>query len=171
MPGVILELNRIARDTGIRFDSITPQAPADSGGYQGVPINLVFQGNYFELSDFLFRVRNLVCVRGRPARRHRTAVRGRSLCFSEGVKKFPQIQATLGVAAFVYGTGGAPPARAAAPPRRAARPPPAARRAPTRLRPPPAAAGRDRRGATLMAQPLDPKAKASARRSSPPSAP
>ena len=124
MPGVILELNRIARETGIRFDSITPQAPADStNGYQVVPINLVFQGNYFELSDFLFRVRSLVGVRG-----GRLDATGRlfvvdSVAFSEGVRKFPQIQATLTVSAFVYGAAAVPAAPpGAAPP---APPPPA----------------------------------------------
>jgi hypothetical protein len=125
MPGVILELNRIARETGIRFDSITPQATADSShGYQVVPINLVFQGNYFELSDFLFRVRSLVGVRG-----GRLDATGRlfvvdSVSFSEGVRKFPQIQATLTVSAFVYGTGATAgaPATPVAPP---APPPPA----------------------------------------------
>jgi hypothetical protein len=120
MPSVILELNRIARDSGIRFDSITPQAPAAGTGYQVVPINLVFQGNYFELADFLFRMRNLVGVRG-----GRLDASGRlfvvdTLAFSEGVKKFPQIQATLSVSAFVYGSGdaatGAPAAPATPPP-------------------------------------------------------
>jgi hypothetical protein len=123
MPGMILELNRIARETGIRFDSITPQAPADStSGYQVVPISLVFQGNYFELSDFMFRVRSLVNVRG-----GRLAATGRlfvvdSVAFSEGVKKFPQIQATLTVSAFVYGTA----VSAAAPPTAPPAPPPPA---------------------------------------------
>lgn len=117
MPGVILELNRIARETGIRFDSITPQAPADAAnGYQVVPINLVFQGNYFELSDFMFRVRSLVGVRG-----GRLDATGRlfvvdSVAFSEGVKKFPQIQATLTVSAFVYGTTASATAPPTAPP-------------------------------------------------------
>jgi Pilus assembly protein, PilO len=129
MPGVILELNRIARETGIRFDSITPQAPADStSGYQVVPINLVFQGNYFELSDFMFRVRSLVGVRG-----GRLDATGRlfvvdAVAFSEGVKKFPQIQATLTVSAFVYGaaaTAGAPPVAPPAPPVAPAPAPPA----------------------------------------------
>ena len=118
MPGVILELNRIARETGIRFDSITPQGGTDSpNGYQVVPITLVFQGNYFELSDFLFRLRSLVGVRG-----GRLDATGRlfvveSVAFTEGVKKFPQIQATLTVSAFVYGSStGAVPAPPAAPP-------------------------------------------------------
>jgi Tfp pilus assembly protein PilO len=104
MPGMILQLNRIARETGIRFDSITPQAPAEANGAQTIPINLMFQGNYFELADFLFRVRSLVSVRGGTL-----AATGRlfvvdSVSFSEGEKKFPEIAATLTVAAYVYGS-------------------------------------------------------------------
>ncbi|HEV2712925.1 MAG TPA: type 4a pilus biogenesis protein PilO, partial [Gaiellaceae bacterium] len=64
MPGMILELNRIARQTGIRFESITPKEAADAGGYLRRPIDLVFDGNFYELSDFLFRLRSLVRVRG-----------------------------------------------------------------------------------------------------------
>jgi Pilus assembly protein, PilO len=127
MPGVILELNRIARETGIRFDSITPQAPTDStNGYQVVPINLVFQGNYFELSDFLFRVRSLVGVRGgRLDAKGRLFVVG-SVAFSEGLKKFPQIQATLTVSAYVFGSSTAAGAATPTPPPASPAPPPPA---------------------------------------------
>jgi type II secretory pathway pseudopilin PulG len=108
MPGVILELNRIARNTGIRFDSITPQPPVAVNGGQTIPISLVFQGNYFELSDFLFRLRNLVGVHaGKLDATGRLFVVD-TVSFSEGVKKFPQIQATLTVSAFMYGTGATP---------------------------------------------------------------
>ena len=46
MPGVLLELNRIARDTGIRFDSITPGDSADAGGYVRQPIDVIFDGSF-----------------------------------------------------------------------------------------------------------------------------
>jgi hypothetical protein len=116
MPGVILQLNRIARNTGIRFDSITPQPPVAVNGGLSMPINLVFQGNYFELSDFLFRVRNLVGVRGGKLDATGRLFVVDTVAFSEGVKKFPEIQATLTVSAYMYGSGtdAAPPA--AAPP-------------------------------------------------------
>ncbi len=104
MPGMILQLNRIARDTGIRFDSITPQAPVEANGAQAVPINLVFQGNYFELSDFLFRLRNLVGVRGGKLDATGRLFVVDTVSFSEGEKKFPQIAATLTVSAYVYGS-------------------------------------------------------------------
>jgi Tfp pilus assembly protein PilO len=125
MPGVLLELNRIARETGIRFESITPQEPADAGGYQRRPIDLIFDGNFYELSDFLFRLRSLVRVRGGELEATGRLFTVNSLNFVESERAFPQIKATLNVSAFIYGTGqtttpatqppGAPPAQPAAP--------------------------------------------------------
>jgi hypothetical protein len=131
MPGMILQLNRIARDTGIRFDSITPQAATEADGAQAIPINLVFQGNYFELSDFLFRTRNLVGVRGGKLDATGRLFVVDSIAFSEGIRKFPQIQATLTVSAYAYGSSGgatapATPAPAPATPPASPPPPPAA---------------------------------------------
>jgi Tfp pilus assembly protein PilO len=123
MPGMILQLNRIARETGIRFDSITPQAPAEANGAQAIPINLVFQGNYFELADFLFRLRSLVNVRGGTLDATGRLFVVSSVAFSEGEKKFPQIQATLTVAAYVYGSAASAAAAAAAPASPPATPP------------------------------------------------
>jgi Tfp pilus assembly protein PilO len=119
MAGVLLELNRIARETGIRFESITPQDPTDAGGYQRRPIDLVFDGNFYELSDFLFRLRSLVRVRGGELEATGRLFTVNSLNFVESERAFPQIKATLNISAFVYGTG--VPAPAAQPP--AAQPP------------------------------------------------
>jgi Tfp pilus assembly protein PilO len=115
MPGVLLELNRIARETGIRFESITPQDGADAGGYLRQPIDLVFEGNYYELSDFLYRVRTLVSVHDGALRATGRLFTVRSLSFVEGERGFPQIKATLGVDAYVYGTGVAAPTSTPAP--------------------------------------------------------
>jgi hypothetical protein len=114
MPGMLIELNRIARDTGIRFESISPQEAVDAGGYLRQPIDLVFEGNYYELSDFLYRVRTLVSVHGGELRATGRLFTVRSLSFVEGERRFPQIKATLSVDAYVYGTG-APAATAPAP--------------------------------------------------------
>ena len=108
MPGMILELNRIARETGIRFESITPQEAADAGGYMRRPIDLVFDGNFYELSDFLFRLRSLVRVRGGALEATGRLFTVNSLSFVESEKEFPRIKATLNVSAYVYGTGAAP---------------------------------------------------------------
>ncbi|MGH2922094.1 MAG: type 4a pilus biogenesis protein PilO [Gaiellaceae bacterium] len=103
MAGIVLELSRIARDTGIRFESISPGGPVLQTGYHTLPVTLVFDGNYFELSDFLYRLRTLVRVRS-----GRLAASGRlfsveSIGFSESVRSFPRIQASLVVNAYVYG--------------------------------------------------------------------
>jgi Tfp pilus assembly protein PilO len=120
MPGVLLELNRIARDTGIRFDSITPGDSADAGGYLRQPIDVIFEGSFYELSDFLYRVRTLVSVHNGRLRATGRLFTVRTLSFVESEKGFPQIRATLGVDAYVYGTGAETPPAAAAP---AAQPP------------------------------------------------
>ena len=116
MSGVILELSQVARESGIEFTSITPQGPAAASGYSSIPLTLEFDGNYYELSDFLFRLRNLVRVRA-----GRLDAQGRlflvdSISFSESTKAFPRIKASLSVHAFVFGDATAGAAPAATPP-------------------------------------------------------
>jgi type IV pilus assembly protein PilO len=103
--GIVLELTNVARLSGLDFESISPLGSTSLGGYQVVPITVVFDGNFFQLTDFLFRLRNLVDVR-----RGALAADGRlftvdSIQFAEGQLKFPQIHASLTVDAFIYGTG------------------------------------------------------------------
>jgi type IV pilus assembly protein PilO len=105
MPDLVLELSQLARDTGIRFDSISPQAAVAVGSYQVLPITVTFNGNFYNLSDFLYRLRSLVSVHA-----GRLDATGRlfavdTLTFNESPLRFPQIQATLVIDAFVYGAG------------------------------------------------------------------
>jgi Pilus assembly protein, PilO len=115
MPGLILQLNGIARETGIRFDSITPQPPVEANGALAVPINLVFQGNYFELSDFLYRLRSLVRVRGGKLEATGRLFSVNTFNFTESEHGFPRIKATLNISAYIYGTGAPAPAAQPAP--------------------------------------------------------
>jgi type IV pilus assembly protein PilO len=115
MPDVVLELSQLARDTGISFDSISPQPVAAVGSYSVLPISVTFNGNFYNLADFLYRLRSLVTVHA-----GRLDATGRlfsvdTLAFNESPKKFPQIQATLVIDAFVYSSAPAP-APAATPP-------------------------------------------------------
>ena len=110
MPGVILELNTVAEATGVEFLSITPQAPVAKTGYQAVPIKLTFEGSYYDLTDFLFRLRNLVSVRDGEL-----AASGRlftldALDLHEGSNGFPAVQAGLTVNAYTYSPAAAAPA-------------------------------------------------------------
>jgi len=104
MSGVLLQLNQIAADTGITFQSIAPQSSVPISDYQAIPIQLTFEGNFYNLADFLFRLRNLVSVQ-----HGQLSATGRlfaidTLSFSRSQQGFPQISATLVVDAFVYGT-------------------------------------------------------------------
>jgi type IV pilus assembly protein PilO len=108
MPDLVLELSQLARDTGIRFDSISPQPIAPIGSYSVLPITVTFQGNFYNLADFLYRLRSLVTVHG-----GRLDATGRlfavdTLAFNESELKFPQIQATLVIDAFVYASAPVP---------------------------------------------------------------
>ena len=100
--------------------------------HRAVPINLTFEGNYYDLTDFLFRLRNLVIVRdGELEVGGRLFTLGRSR-LQEGSLGFPQITASLTVSAYVVlrppAAPVAPPATTAAgddtTPRRAATDPP-----------------------------------------------
>jgi type IV pilus assembly protein PilO len=108
MPDLVLELSALARDTGISFDSISPQPVAAVGSYSVLPISVTFNGNFYNLADFLYRLRSLVTVHA-----GRLDATGRlfsvdTLAFNESEKKFPQIQATLVIDAFVYAAAPAP---------------------------------------------------------------
>ena len=112
MADVIIELNQLADATGLSFDQISPQALLMGMTYNVQPINLSFTGNYYNVLDFLFRVRNLVAVYGNSPDttfRDRTllGLRGGKLystgrmysvskvSFAEAPQKFPIVTATL----------------------------------------------------------------------------
>jgi type IV pilus assembly protein PilO len=111
MPDLLLELGQLARETGIAFDSIVPGTAEAVGGYTVIPVTVTFDGNFFSLSDFLYRLRTLVNVH-----HSRLDATGRlfsvdTLQFSEAAQKFPRIRAELLIDAFVYGdaaTAGGP---------------------------------------------------------------
>ena len=103
MPGIILDLNSVAEATGIKFVSIQPSAATPKTGYSAIGITLSFEGNYFDLTDFLFRLRNLVTVRdGRLSSSGRLFTLD-TLSMKEGKDGFPSINAGLTVSAYVYG--------------------------------------------------------------------
>jgi hypothetical protein len=111
MPGIILQLNQVAQDSGITFEEVSPATTGTTiSGYLAIPITVEFQGNFYDLSDFLYRLRNLVDVR------HGTLdATGRLFAIDEvdfaeapPPPGFPQIRAHIVIDAFVYGTGTAP---------------------------------------------------------------
>ncbi|MFL5958641.1 MAG: type 4a pilus biogenesis protein PilO [Gaiellaceae bacterium] len=124
MPNVLLQLDKLAQDSGITFDKVQPGTSAVSSvpdtvdPFAAEPIQVQFTGSYYNLVAFLMRLRNLVRVENG----HLNAV-GRlfdvsdiSFCTESGPSapcastlagnqkqdsRFPVVQATLTVNAFV----------------------------------------------------------------------
>jgi Tfp pilus assembly protein PilO len=110
MAGIILELNAVADSAGVRFVSIQPSESVTKGDYNAVPINLTFEGNYYDLTDFLFRLRNLVTVKeGVLEATGRLYTLDVLDLHEQPTERFPKIQALLTISAYSYG---APPAAA-----------------------------------------------------------
>jgi type IV pilus assembly PilO-like protein len=104
MSGVILELGEVASGSGIVFDAITPGVATAENGYHALPITLVFRGNYYGLTDFLFRLRNLVAVRDGRLSAHGRLFAVDTVSFVEDDERsFPYVKAELTVTAFVFG--------------------------------------------------------------------
>jgi Tfp pilus assembly protein PilO len=115
MPDLLLQLDQVARSAGVTLTSISPGPPTPSadGSYSSVAINLAFSGDFYSLTDMLYRLRSLVTVHGGSLQ---TAGR----LFSIGsVALTPtgagaQLNATVTVNAYVYGMTPAAAAAAAA---------------------------------------------------------
>jgi len=109
IPGVLLQLSRVADETGVNFQSITPHDPTALGAYQRVTIDLTFQGRFYDLSDFLYRLRNLVDVHAGVLNATGRLFSVDSITFNQGDQQFPQVKAALTVSAYVFGDGTTPP--------------------------------------------------------------
>ena len=118
MPGIILELDSLAASSGVKFVAIAPQPEVSKSIYASLPITFTFQGNYYDLTDFLYRVRNLVTVRDKTLSASGRLYTLDTLDMHEAPNSgFPKIEATLTLSAYVFGPGSAaqPSAAGAAP--------------------------------------------------------
>jgi len=107
MPGLILTLSNVAQEAGISFDLIEPVTGVTqpSGGVQVVRVHLLFNGDFYGLSDFLYRLRSLVTVRNGALNATGRLFNVDSVSFDVSGDAFPQIQAELYVDAYLYGGG------------------------------------------------------------------
>jgi Tfp pilus assembly protein PilO len=106
MPGVLLELNSLASATGIEFISIAPGQPVSSASGRVLPVTLKFEGSYYDLADFLFRLRNLVSVEDGTLEARGRLYTLDSLDFHEGERGFPDVEALFTVSAYVFRPSG-----------------------------------------------------------------
>ncbi len=95
MPGIILELNIAASEAGVQFASIEPGTATVGSGYMTVPINVSFEGSYYELTELLFELRHLVTVRDGVLNADGRLLAITSINLQEGTDGFPQVKAAL----------------------------------------------------------------------------
>jgi Tfp pilus assembly protein PilO len=64
MPDLLLEIDQIARASGVTVGSVAPgtSAPVTGQSYNAVQIQITFYGDYYQLTDLLYRLRTLVAV-------------------------------------------------------------------------------------------------------------
>ena len=105
LPSILLQLSEIAAETGVAFQGITPHDPVQVGAYQQIGIDLTFEGHFYDLADFLYRLRNLVGVHQGVLSATGRLFTVDSIQFNEGDLLFPEVKATLTVSAYVFGDG------------------------------------------------------------------
>jgi type IV pilus assembly protein PilO len=95
IPSIILEIQDIANQAGIEFVSIKPGSLIPNDGYAELPLDIVIDGYFYDLVDFLYRLEKM-----------KRATKVSKIRIVEGKKKLPNIQTTISGSVFVL----APPA-------------------------------------------------------------
>lgn len=102
IPSLIVELQQSANDAGIDFVRIEPDlAVTASDGSAVIPIQIKFEGRFFDVNEFLYRVENYARLEGNEVN-----VSGRFLSvvdikLEEGeFKKWDYVTVTLGINAY-----------------------------------------------------------------------
>ena len=103
-PGLVLEISRLAEQSGVKLRSLVPKEPvAGAGGPSLIPVTVTVGGGYKQITSFLARTRALVSVRNGKiyARGRLLAVQSVSLAES-ATESFPALDATIELDAYVY---------------------------------------------------------------------
>jgi Tfp pilus assembly protein PilO len=113
VPDLLIELSQVTKDSGVLLQQLSPSAPTTdaSTGQTTVPISMTVTGDFYTVTDLLYRLRNLVWVRD-------GALEADGRLFNiDNVSLSPtgsKVSATLSMHAFVY-SGGAAAATTPAP--------------------------------------------------------
>lgn len=115
LPSLLLQIQDLADQAGIKFISITPgEANAVEGEqFETMPLDLTFTGTFFDLSDFIYRAEQMVAGPGRLL-----AVQSVSLTVSQtpGAGSMtssvsPTLDVNLSLLAFILPPAGSVPAK------------------------------------------------------------
>lgn len=107
MPDVLLELDQVARAAGVTVGTITPQPPVIGIGvpYTTLAIQLTFVGNFYSLTDLLYRLNSLVSIRDGELDSSGRLFSVNAVSLSKSGNS-NLLNATVNVTAFVYGVAG-----------------------------------------------------------------
>jgi Tfp pilus assembly protein PilO len=103
-PGLVLELSRLAKRSGVTLQGITPQpAVAAVGGPSLIPLRVTIGGGYAQITKFLRLTRALVVVRDGKIFARGRLLTVESVNLVESVAQgFPKLDATIALNAYVY---------------------------------------------------------------------
>jgi Tfp pilus assembly protein PilO len=115
MPDIVLELDQTASAAGVSLTSISPGGPSatPTNGYSKIGITLAVSGDFYGITDLLYRLRNLVSVRNGTleANGRLFAIDSVNLSPNNGTK----VTASISLETYVY-SGGTITAPATTPP-------------------------------------------------------
>jgi Tfp pilus assembly protein PilO len=111
MPDILLELDQVAKDAGVDLQNISPSTPAADGT---INLSMSVAGDFFTVTDLLYRLRNLVSVRNGAleATGRLFSVDNLNLSPADGTK----LDATISLHTYQYLTAPVAAAPVAAPP-------------------------------------------------------
>ena len=117
MSTVLRQLQRAARQAGVRLDSLTPQAATAQTGYSTVPMDVVVTGRYFAVQRFLKHLRTQAGFSGSRAHASGRLFSVDSVSLAAGEDQLPQLAATIHLNVFTYSGSAGAAAPTAAPTR------------------------------------------------------
>ena len=114
-PNLLLELDQIARDAGIDVTTISFGTAQESlaDGFSTVTINVTFTGDFYSVTDYLYRLRSLVTVRNGALQTSGRLFSVGTIGLTPAGTGSSKLSANVAINAYVFGGGVAPPAPAA----------------------------------------------------------
>jgi Tfp pilus assembly protein PilO len=111
-PNLLLELDQIARDAGIDVTTISFGTAQESlaDGFSTVGINVTFTGDFYSITDYLYRLRSLVTVRNGALQTSGRLFSVGTVGLTPAATGSSKLSANITVNAYVFGGGVAPPA-------------------------------------------------------------
>jgi type IV pilus assembly protein PilO len=114
MPDLLLELDQTAKAAGVTLMTMDPDPLTDSGsGYSMEHIALGVDGNFYTLTDLLYRLRNFVYVRSGTLQANGRAFDISNVTLTPNGSN--QVQAQIDLDTYVYGTASVSPTPSSTP--------------------------------------------------------